>query len=84
MAGLLVLPLGVTAWGFSAVPSTGKVVQLQVALHWAVQERSRDEDGEDWPRGCTVGLESWLPVLPLLYRDSVSLAICLPFLFIST
>ena len=81
---LLVLLLSVTAWGFSAVPSVWKVVKLQVALDWAVRKGSRGEDGEDWLRGCSVGLESWLPVLPLLCRDRKSPGIYLPFLCILT
>lgn len=46
MAGLFVLLLGVT-WGFSAIPSTGRAVKLQVALDQAVQKGSRGEDGQD-------------------------------------
>lgn len=67
----------VTAWGFSAVPSVGKVVRLQVALGWAVRKGNRGEDGEDWCHGCGVGLESSPLVLALRYRNHLSaLSLC--------
>lgn len=77
---------GCDSLGPLCIPSMGKAVKLQVALHRAVQKGSWDEDGEDedGPMAAAFGCSSWLPVLLLLYRDHMSPGICLPFLCILT
>lgn len=79
--GMADAALDVTAWGFSAVPSMGNIVKLQVALTGLSARGAGMRMGRIGPVAA-VGLESWLTVLPLLYRDRMYPGICLLFLCI--